>query len=383
MWQAQTDENNAMVTISTVRTRKEMAEFIELPWKIYKDYPLWVPPLKSAVSQLLNRKKHPFWKFSTGEFFLAWRGKNVVGRIVALIDSNYNRYHNEQGGAWGFFECENDPEATLALFQAAEQWTSQKGMHFLRGPLNPSTNYEIGLLIQGFDKPPALMMSYNPPYYLELIHAAGFKKEKDLYSYRFTSESTLPDWLFSISDKLFKQGNVEIRYPKKWRAEDIHLLCSVYHDCWKDNWGFVPTTKEEEIELAKTLLPILEPEFAFFIYYKDDLAGICLFLPDFNPLLERFNGKLGITALFKKVMYESEITGLRALLFGIKEQYRQIGLPLLTFKYLHDLLVKMPKYKYAELGWSLEDNDAMNRLYEDAGLTIDKRYRIYKKELLK
>ena len=226
------------------------------------------------------------------------------------------------------------------------------------------------------------MMSYNPPYYLELIHAAGFRKEKDLFSYRFTSSSKLPDWMFSISDKLFQQGDVEIRYPDKWTKDDIHLLCSVYHECWKDNWGFVPTTKEEEIELANNLIPILEPEFAFFIYHKNELAGICLFLPDFNPLLKRFNGKLGITALFKKFAYESEITGFRALLFGIKEQYRQMGLPLLAFKYLNDLFVTMPQYQYAELGWSLEDNDAMNRLYEDAGLKPDKRYRIYRKDLI-
>ena len=382
MWKSHTIENSDVVTISTVQSRKDMTAFIELPWKIYTDFPLWVPPLKSSVAALLDRKKHPFWKFSKGEFFLARRGKEIIGRIVALIDNNYNRYHNEHVGGWGFFECENDPEAALALFQAVEEWASKEGMTFLRGPLNPSTNYETGLLIQGFDKPPALMMSYNPPYYLELIHAAGFKKEKDLFSYRFTSSSKLPDWMFSISDKLFQQGDVEIRYPDKWTKDDIHLLCSVYHECWKDNWGFVPTTKEEEIELANNLIPILEPEFAFFIYHKNELAGICLFLPDFNPLLKRFNGKLGITALFKKFAYESEITGFRALLFGIKEQYRQMGLPLLAFKYLNDLFVTMPQYQYAELGWSLEDNDAMNRLYEDAGLKPDKRYRIYRKDLI-
>ena len=371
-----------MVTISTVQTRKEMAEFIELPWEIYKDYPLWVPPLKSSVTQLLNRKKHPFWKFSKGEFFLARRGGQPIGRIVVLVDNNYNIYHDEQMGAWGFFECENDPEAALLLFQAAEQWATEEGMTFLRGPLNPSTNYETGLLIQGFDKVPALMMSYNPPYYLELIHAAGFRKEKDLFSYRFTSEVEIPDWALSLSDKLHEQSDVSIRYPDKWTENDIRLLCSVYHECWKDNWGFVPTTEEEEIELAKNLLPILEPEFAFFMYHKDELAGICLFLPDFNPLLKRFNGKLGLSALFKKALYESEITGFRALLFGIKKQYRQLGLPLLAFKYLIGLLEKIPKYNYAELGWSLEDNDEMNRLYEDGGLKPDKRYRIYRKDLI-
>ncbi len=374
-------DNSSAVKITPVQGRKDMAEFIELPWKIYRDNPLWAPPLKSAQAKLFNRKKHPFWSFSRGEFFLARRGNETVGRILAIIDGNYNQYHSETIAAWGFFECLNDPEAAMALFQQVEQWATREGMTSLRGPLNPSTNYEIGLLVQGFDKAPALMMTYNPPYYLELVHGAGFRKEKDLFSYHYTSDMQLPDWMFSLSEKLCRQGDVEIRYLKKWTRDDIHLLCSVYHECWKNNWGFVPTTREEEVELAKDLLPILEPKFAFFIYHRDVLAGICLFLPDFNPLLKHFNGNLGISALFKKMLYESEITGLRALLFGIKEPFRQMGLPLLAFKYLNELFQEMPRYRYAELGWSLEDNDAMNRLYEDAGLKPDKRYRIYRKEL--
>lgn len=376
-------EASEIVTISAVHSRKEMTAFIDLPWQIYRDYPLWAPPLKSAVANLLNRKKHPFWQFAEGEFFLAKRGKQIVGRIVGIIDTNYNRYHNDKMAAWGFFECENDPEAAVALFQAVEEWAAEKGMEFLRGPLNPSTNYETGLLIEGFDKPPALMMSYNPPYYLELIHAAGYQKEKDLFSYHYyTTETPLPEWTYSLAEKLSQQSDVTIQSPKKWNKEDIHLLCSVYHECWKDNWSFVPTTKEEELELAKNLLPILDPEFAFFMYHKDELAGICLLVPDFNPLLKRFNGKLGLSALYKKLRYESEINGLRALLFGIKEQYRQLGLPLLAFKYLIELCEKFPKYKYAELGWNLEDNYEMNRLYEDAGLRPDKRYRVYEKDLI-
>lgn len=370
------------VAISSVHTRKEMATFIDLPWQIYKDYPLWVPPLKSAVSWLLNRKKHPFWKFSQGEFFLARRGERVVGRIVALIDTNYNRYHDEQMGAWGFFECENDPEAALALFQATEEWVKEKGMNFLRGPLNPSTNYETGLLVQGFDKQPALMMPYNPPYYMQLIHGAGFSKEKDLFSYHYTRDIKLPEWIYSISNKLFQDSSISIYYPDKWKKKDIRKMCSIYHECWKDNWGFVPTTEQEELELAKNLLPILEPEFAFYICHEEKPVGICLFVPDFNPLLKRFNGKLGIGALVKKILYESEITGFRALLFGIKKKYRQMGLPLVAFKHLMDICENDPKYQYAELGWSLEDNTAMNRLYEDGGLKKDKLYRVYRKDLI-
>jgi len=359
-----------------------MSCFIDLPWQIYKNFPLWVPPLKSSVKKLLNREKHPFWKFSQGEFFIAWRNNRPVGRIAAIIDGNYNSFHNDRMGIWGFFECEDDPEAALTLFQAAEQWLRKQGMTCLRGPLNPSTNYEIGLLVYGFDKRPALMMTYNPPYYMELIHAAGLKKEKDIFSYHFTRDDSVPDWIVSLSDKLFEKHDITTYSPKKWQKKHIQQLISIYHDCWKDNWGFVPTTEEENIELANNLIPILEPEFAFFILHQNIPVGICLFVPDFNPLLKRFDGKLGLSALIKKVLYESEITGVRSLLFGVKREFRLMGLPLVAFKHLINLCETRPQYTYAELGWVLEDNDAMNNLYRDGGLQPDKRYRIYRKDFI-
>lgn len=370
-----------MISVTPVRGRSDMAKFLDLPWRIYKNEPLWVPPIKSSLSHLLDTKKHPFWKFSTRELFLAKRGNQTIGRIVALIDNNSNSYHNEKMGAWGFFECEREPEAAAALFTEAEKWVKERGMDGLRGPLNPSTNYEVGLLVQGFDKEPVLMLSYNPSYYLELIHGAGYRKEKDLFSYHFTRDFKPPEWALQLAESITEKEDVSIRHPKKWTKDNIHLLCSVYHDCWKNNWGFVPTTREEEEELAKNLLFLIEPELAFFLYYKDEPVGIGLMLPDFNPLLKRFNGKLGLTALVKKALYESEIKGLRGLLFGIKEEYRQTGLPLVVVKYLTDVLEKMDKYDYYELGWSLEDNDAINSVYEEeAGIQPDKRYRIFRKD---
>lgn len=369
-----------MINIAPVRNRSDLSQFLDLPWSIYQNDSLWAPPIKSSVSRLLNTDKHPFWKFSTRELFLARRGDQVVGRIVALVDNNSNSYHNEKVGAWGFFECEQDPEAAAALFSEAEKWVKAKGMEAIRGPLNPSTNYEVGLLVQGFDKEPALMMSYNPPYYLELIHGSGYRKEKDLFSYRITLDFKPPEWAIQLAEKISQKEEVSVRHPKKWSKDDIRLLCSVYHDCWKNNWGFVPTTEEEEIELADNLLFLIEPELAFFLYYKDEPVGIGLMLPDFNPLLRRFNGKLGLSALVKKYLYESEIRGLRGLLFGVKEEYRQSGLPLVVVKYVSDVLEAKGKYEYAELGWSLEDNDAINSVYEDeAGFPPDKRYRIFRK----
>jgi hypothetical protein len=219
-----------------------MKKFIDLPWAIYKDDPLWVPPVKSAVAKLLDRRKHPFWQFSEGELFLAERGGQVVGRITALIDGNNNTYHQEKVAGWGFFECIQDHEVALALFAAAEQWVRERGMTAIRGPLNPSTNYEVGLLIEGFKKEAALMMTYNPAYYLELVYGAGYRKEKDLFSYRITKEYKVPEWIAELSKKICSKNDITIRCPKKWKRDDVRLMCNIYKECWADNWGFIPTT---------------------------------------------------------------------------------------------------------------------------------------------
>jgi hypothetical protein len=374
-------QNSNHLTVRPVAGRSDMKKFIELPWSIYKDDPLWIPPIKSSIAKLLDRKKHPFWQFSEGEFFLAERDGKVVGRIAALIDGNNNAYHNETVGAWGFFECFHDHETSCELFLTAEQWVKERGMSAIRGPLNPSTNYEVGLLIEGFTKEAALMMTYNPAYYLELIYGAGYRKEKDLFSYRITKDYEVPKWIFELSERICKKNDITIRCPKKWKRDDIRLMCEIYKECWADNWGFVPTTEKEEDELAKDLLFLIEPDLAFFVYYSGEPVGIGVLLPDFNPLLKRLNGNLGISALIKKYMYQSEIKGLRGLLFGVKNDYRQLGLPLVSVQHVMNVLQTKDKYEYAEMGWTLEDNEAINRLFGESGIAPDKRYRIYRKEL--
>ena len=374
-------QNSNQLTVRPVAGRSDMKKYIELPWSIYKDDPIWVPPIKSSVAKLLDRKKHPFWRFSEGEFFLAERDGEVVGRIAAIIDGNSNAYHKEAVGVWGFYECFQDHEATCGLFLEAEKWVKERGMSAIRGPLNPSTNYEVGLLIDGFTKEPALMMTYNPAYYLELIYGAGYRKEKDLFSYRITKDYEVPKWIFQLSERICEKNDITIRSPKKWNRNDIRLMCEIYKECWAENWGFVPTTEKEEDELAKDLLFLIEPELAFFIYYSGEPAGIGVLLPDFNPFLKRLNGRLGISALFKKYVYKSEIKGLRGLLFGIRNDYRQLGLHLVSVQHVMKVLRTIDTYDYAEMGWTLEDNEAINGLFGESGIAPDKRYRIYKKEL--
>ncbi|WP_319585641.1 acyl-CoA N-acyltransferase [uncultured Desulfobulbus sp.] len=372
----------AGIEIVTVTSRSELKDFIDLPWTIYADYPQWVPPLKKEVRRMLDPGTHPFWEFSERILFLARRGKKNVGRIAGIIDRHHNEFHREQMGIWGFFECADDPEAALALFSSVESWVRRKEMTFVRGPLNPSLNYEAGLLIDGFDSPPALMMPYNPPYYPRLIEACGFSKEKDLFSFIIDGEYRLPEWMESLAERLTRKKGIHIRpFRLKDPVPELALVREIFNDCWSGNWGYVPLSDHEIGVIGKSMVAIADPDLAFFIYYEDEPAGVCVILPDINPLLKRFNGRIGLSGLLKIALYRQEITGLRALLFGIKEKYRQLGLPLLAIRHLYEVVRKKGKYSALELCWTLEDNESINSLVEEAGARIHKKYCIYRKSL--
>jgi hypothetical protein len=372
----------AGIEIITVERGAELKDFIELPWKIYVAYPKWVPPLKKEVRRMLDPLKHPFWEFSQRILFLARRGKETVGRIAGIIDGRYNRFHDEKMGIWGFFECADDPQAAAALFSSVEGWAHKKGMTFIRGPLNPSTNHEAGLLIQGFDMQPSLMMTYNPPYYSRLVESCGYFKEKDLLAFLIDSDYKLPGWMDRLAGKIAKKRGVRITHflPKDADAE-IALIRQIYNDAWSDNWGFVPLSEKEMQDIGKSVMEFVDPDMAFFIYYEDEPAAFCLVFPDINPLLKHLNGRVGLLGALKYFLYKKEIVGLRLFMFGIKEKYRQLGLPMLAFHHIYEVVRKKEKYRYMEMGWTLEDNEAVNSLIEEAGAKMVKKYRIFSKSL--
>ena len=372
----------AGVEIVVVEGGSELEDFIDFPWRIYAEYPRWVPPLKKEVRRMLDPRRHPFWASAERRLFLARRGSETVGRIAGIIDRRYNELHDEKMGIWGFFECTDDPAAAAALFSAVETWVHQKGMAFLRGPLNPSTNYEVGLLIQGFDYPPALMMTYNPPYYPRLVESSGFTKEKDLLAFLIDGDYRLPEWMNSLAERIARKQGIHIRRfrPKDEDAE-FALIREIYNASWSDNWGFVPLSDDEMRDIQKSVMTFADPDLVFFIHYERDPAAVCVIFPDINPLLKRFNGRIGLLGLLKAFLYRREITGLRCLIFGIKDMYRQLGLPLLAFHHIYEVVRQNDKYRSLELGWTLEDNEAVNALVEEAGARPYKKYRIFRKPL--
>jgi hypothetical protein len=373
----------AGVSVIPVQSKRDMKTFVDLPWNLYRDDPYWIPPVKSQVIQLLTPGRHPFWAFSRRELFLAMRGSEVVGRIAAIVDDNYNEYQQEKMGVWGFFECQHDPEAAGALFANAVNWVRQQGMEFIRGPLNPSLNYESGLLVHGFESRPTFLMTYNPPYYPELVKLSGFRKEKDLLTYLSTRDIKPPEWAMNLGERLAQKQEVKVRRmnPKNFDAE-VRLLTRLYVECWGDNWGFSPPTEAEIRDMVNAIYPIWDTDLAFFLYVQDEPMGVCVVLPDVTPLLKRFNGKLGLGALIKKHLYWNEINGCRGFILGVKEEYRQVGAPLVALHYLMEAAKNKPQYYYVELGWNLEDNQAINLLYEESGLRPHKRYRVYRRDLV-
>jgi hypothetical protein len=372
----------AGIEIVVVEGSSELKEFIGLPWNLYAEYPRWVPPLKKEVRRLLDPRRHPFWSSAERSLFLARRGSRAVGRIAGIIDHRYNEFHGERMGIWGFFECADDPAAAAALFSSVETWARRKGMDFVRGPLNPSTNYEVGLLVEGFDYPPALMMTYNPPYYSRLVESCGFVKEKDLFAFLIDGDYRLPEWMDSLAGRIARKKGIHIRLlHRKDQDAEFARIMEIYNDSWSANWGFVPLSYEEMRDIQKSVMTFADPDLAFFIYYEDEPAAICVIFPDINPLLKRFNGRIGLLGLLKALLYRGEITGLRCLIFGIKDKYRQLGIPMLALYHAFEVVRQKKKYRSLELGWTLEDNEAANTMAVEAGAKPYKRYRIFRKSL--
>ena len=366
-----------IIEVSDKRSRKQ---FIDIPWTVFPNDCNYVPPLKMDFARLINPKKHPYWEFSRQSLYLALRNGSPVGRIAAIVDTRHNQSHNEKMGIWGFFDCLDDEEAATALFKTAENWVRSQGMEFIRGPLNPSTNYEIGLLIDGFDCLPALMMPWNFPYYMKLVEANGYVKEKDLLSMRINKTDPLSPKIERLAQRIRKKTKVTVRpFYKNQFWNDLRLMIEIYHDAWSDNWGFVPLSENEIREMGRNLKRAIEPDMIFFINYADEPVGVGMALPDFNPLLKEFNGVIKPVGVFKYLFRRKYVLGARALLGGVRKKVRNLGLPVIIFDYFNQLLRNDVRINYLEMGWNLEDNDAINKFELAMGAHIRSRYRIYRK----
>lgn len=372
------------LTVIPARSKQEFDQFMDLPWSLYERGSLWTPGLKSQDRELLTPGEHPFWESARRELFLVMRDGRAIGRIAAIVDEKYNAYANEKCGAFGFFECANDPEAAHALLDAAYGSLAAQGMRFMRGPLNPSANYTCGLLVHGFDLAPTIMMPWNPPYYAELLETWHLRKEQDLFAYQIErSRLTPPEWLSEEVTRLKAEARFTCRTSSKATlAEDIRAMLELYKVSWAKNWGFSPLSDGEAEQHVKELKSVLDPEFFVLFFHNNEPAAGMVALPDMAPLLRRLNGKLGISALWHWWQSRAEIRGgYRIILFGIREEFRLMGLPLLLLDFMLEKARQHPHFQWVEGSWVLEDNAPVNDLLEDFSGELTKRYRLYRREI--
>ncbi len=371
------------VDIEVVTTPARLDEFIELPFNLHAGTH-WVPSLKKQDRALLSPGVSAFWQTASRQLFLARCDGAPVGRIAAIVDDKYNDYAHEKCGAFGFFECRNDEDAAFALLDAARRWLVDRGMDFMRGPLNPSTNYTCGLLVDGFELPPAIMMPWNPPYYAELLEKWRLRKEEDLFAYAIDRQTLeLPAWLKTEVERLRAENRFTWRQAAPaTMAADIHAMLQIYRQSWADNWGFSPLSQAEADELVAELKGIVDPDFFVLFFHDGEPAAGMVALPDMNPLLKRLNGRLNLLAPWHFLRSRSQIRqNYRIMLFGILPQYRLHGLPLLLLAHMLEKARQRPGLRSVEGSWVLEDNAAIEDLIEDFGGRIAKRYRIYRREI--
>ncbi|PWU04447.1 MAG: N-acetyltransferase [Terriglobia bacterium] len=357
--------------------KKKLKEFIDLPYNLYRHDPHWVPPLRMAVKELLDCKKHPFYKNAEAEFFLAQRDGRTVGRIAAIVDRNYNQFHNEQTGFFGFFECIDDAAVAEALLRRAREWVFEKGARRLLGPVNPSTNYECGLLVEGFDSDPMVMMTYNPPYYARLMEQVGLRKAKDLLAYSSPSDKVKLKKIEHAAERAFTNNGVRVRpIDMKDFDGEVARVWEVYCAAWSRNWGFVPMSREEFILMGKEMKQILKPELVLIGEVDGRMVGFALALPDVNQALKPARGRLFPTGLLKILYYQRLIKSVRVLALGVVQEHRASGVAAGFYATLVHNALKLG-YEHSEMSWILEDNILMNRSLEVMGAKRYKSYRIY------
>ena len=369
------------LNVEEVSHHQDLMAFIRFPWQIYQGDRNWVPPL--IKDQLVRfSPNHPFRSHSEMILFLALQGGRIVGRIAGIIDHHYIAFHQEKVGFFGFFESMHDAGVAESLLSRVRGWLKGHGMEKMAGPMNPSTNDECGLLIEGFDAPPCLMMPYNPRYYPSLLEGVGLRKGMDLYAYWLEESIFHHDRLDRITERLRK------REPQLWVRslnlrdfdKELKIIKEIYNQAWSKNWGFVPLTEEEIDDLAKNLKPLVVPDLILFAYLGEEPIGFSVSLPDYNEVLKHLNGRVGLLGGLKFLYYSRKIKTVRVMLLGVKHAFQKKGVEGLLYI---ETFKRGPKkgYHQGECSWILENNLLMQHGIEAMGGRRYKTYRIYEMPL--
>lgn len=366
------------IRIDVARSKRAMRAFRDLPYRLYRGHPVWVPPLRLAEAALMDRRRNPFFEHAEAEHFLAYRGARVVGRIAGCVNHLHNETHEDEIGFFGFFDvAEGEQAAASALVEAARAWCAERGRAPMRGPCNYSTNDPCGALVEGFERHPMLLMPYNRPDYDALLRGAGLAPVKDLLAYELRTEIPIPERFERVVSRRLARTGTTIRGLRReaW-PEEVRIVKDLYNRCWEKNWGFVPATDAEFEHAAKDLKLIVDPELSAIAERDGQPLGFSVFIKDLNEVLRGMNGRLFPFGWLKLLTGLRRVGWRRCILLGVLPEARGGAINEAFFLRAIET-AKRTGIPGAEAGWVLEDNAAIRRPIEAVGGTISKRYRMY------
>ena len=371
------------VEVTPVEGRKDRKEFMELIWRLYKADRHWIPPIRMNQEELVGFRKHPFYEKNTCQAFLARKDGQVVGRIVGIINHAHNKRYEEKRGFFGFFEAIDDQQVANALFEAAGKYLKSQGMTDVRGPCNPSLNYETGTLVEGFDSSPTFMMTYNPPYHDRLIRGFGFEKTQDMYAYNGNIEmlNTIDPKINRTVEMVQERFNLQVRQvSRKNFGKEILLFLKIYNESLQGTWGFVPLSDGEVKALGMSMKLLINPAATSVIEVDGEPVGVGLGLPDYNPIIKKIDGKLFPFGWIRILLDRKKITKMRIISANVTPEWQRWGLGLVLLnRMLPDVLAI--GITDAEFSWVLETNHLSRGSLERAGLVPSKTYRLYDRTL--
>jgi hypothetical protein len=373
------------VEVTPVRSWREKRQFIELPFRLHANAEQWVPPLRIERRTFLSPRFNAYFKRAEAQLFLARRDGRAVGRISAQIDHAFNEHQGNAWGQFGFLELEDDPEVATALFDTAAGWLRGGGRDRIVGPMDFTMNDECGVLIEGFEREPMVKQPWHPPYYQRLCEGAGFEKAIDLYMWELhvSDRSIVHPSIFELAEKLEPEHGVRIRKMSRRRLRrDLEIFGETYNAAWKDNWGFVPYSKEDLDHYAQELQLVFDRNwFMVAENAEGETVGVAITVPDINQVLKRMNGRVLPFGWWHFLRRGKIMDRVRVGFLGVKPEYQHTGVAAGLFAEHFDMAATTPQ-TWGEEGWILETNDAMNRAMEGMGGRIVKRYRIYERPLV-
>ena len=373
------------VGVRPVEGRRELREFIELPYRLHADSPQWVPPLRLERRLFLSRRLNAYFDHADAQLFLARRDGRVVGRVSAQIDHAFNSYQGNDWGQFGFFECEDDAEAAGALLDAAAAWLADRGRDRMVGPMDFTMNEESGVLVEGHERPPLVKQPWHPPYYQALCEGAGLEKAVDLFMWELYIEDrskVIPAFV-EMAAKLEPEHGIRIRKMSRLHLRrELDLFGETWNQAWKDNWGFVPYSESDLDHYAQELQLVYDRNW-FMIAEKVDTGesvGVAITVPDINQVLRKMNGRILPFGWWHFLRRRKIMTKVRVGFLGVKPEYQHTGVAAGLYIEHFDMAAATPQTG-GEMGWILESNDAMNRAMEGMGGRLVKRYRVYERLL--